>query len=333
MPRTPRRAVLFALVAVVLGLLCALAAVADSGRSLTPWWTLVTALCLLVPFGSWSARSVRSRLVALAAVTLSSAVLVCGLAASSPVPLLVLVLSLFTLAPAMLLTPHLRGHRVVGLAVFAVPLLLLGAAGPSVLGGDLGLGGLARTGPAAILSAVRPVAGPAILLGGTATLVGCLLDLAVRLRTSISAEAARGVAFTVGGLALTLVAAAGAVAAGSLPGTPARVGSVGVLLVLAGVLALARGLRELGRTRELSGTGGILTVLAVLAVLGGALLAPADALLTAISLAALLSLAGVLGAVTGLCGAAALVRLPRRERIPSRVLPGLRARLTQAPRS
>ena len=195
------------------------------------------------------------------------------------------------------------------------------------------LGGLARTGPAAILSAVRPVAGPAILLGGTATLVGCLLDLAVRLRTSISAEAARGVAFTVGGLALTLVAAAGAVAAGSLPGTAARVGSVGVLLVLAGVLALARGLRELGRTRELSGTGGILTVLAVLAVLGGALLAPADALLTAISLAALLSLAGVLGAVTGLCGAAALVRLPRRERIPSRVLPGLRARLTQAPRS
>lgn len=333
MPRSPRRAVLFALVAVALGLLGALVAVADDGRSLAPWWLLVAGLCFVVPLGSWSAHSARSRLVALAAVALSSAVLVGGLAATSSVALLALVLALFTLAPAMLLTSHLRGHRVVGLAVFAVPVVLLGAAGPTMLGSDLGVGDLATTDPAAVLTALRPVAGPAILLGGTATLVGCVVDLASRLRTTISATTARGVAFVIGGLALTLVAAAGAVAAGTLSGTASRVGSAVVVLVLAGVTALARGLRDLGRTRELSGAGGILTVLAVLAVLGGALLAPADTLVTAVSLVALLSLAGVLGAVTGLCGAAALVRLPRRKRIPSRVLQGLRARFAQPERS
>lgn len=341
--RSPHRAVTFALVAVVLGLLAAFAAVADGGHALWPWWSLVGLLSFLVPLGSWSAHSSRSRLVALAALMSSSAVLVGGIAATSTAVLLVLVLTLFAVAPAMLLTPHLRGHRVVGLALFAVPVLLVGAAVPMLAGSGLGLEdllalvpvgvtGTAAAGGAAnvaeVLGALSPLLGPALLFGGTATLVGCVVDLASRLRTRISAQTARGIAFVVGGLTLTLVAAAGAVAAGSLSGTASRVGEVGVVLVLAGVAALAHGLRELAQTQELSGAGGILTVLAVLAVLGGALLAPADAWITAASLAALLSLAGVLGAVTGLCGAAALVRLPRRERNPSRVV-GLRARIAQ----
>ncbi len=312
--RSPHRAVTFALVAVVLGLLAAFAAVADGGHALWPWWSLVGLLSFLVPLGSWSAHSSRSRLVALAALMSSSAVLVGGIAATSTAVLLVLVLTLFAVAPAMLLTPHLRGHRVVGLALFAVPVLLVGAAVPMLAGSGLGLEDLLALVPVGVT--------------GTAAAGGCVVDLASRLRTRISAQTARGIAFVVGGLTLTLVAAAGAVAAGSLSGTASRVGEVGVVLVLAGVAALAHGLRELARTQELSGAGGILTVLAVLAVLGGALLAPADAWITAASLAALLSLAGVLGAVTGLCGAAALVRLPRRERNPSRVV-GLRARIAQ----
>ncbi|GAB48756.1 hypothetical protein [Mobilicoccus pelagius] len=331
MPDSPRRAVLLALLTVVLGLLAVVAAGASDGRVLTPWWILCTVLCLIVPLGAWSAHGARSRLAALGGIALSSALLVGGFATARGSAFLVLVLATFAITPAMMLTPRLRGHRVVGLALFGVPLLLVGAAGPATLGVvDLDLG-LDAAGPA---SALLPVVGPAALLGGAATLVGCVVDLASRLRTSVSPDTVRGIAAVIGGLALVLVAAAGAVASGTVSGTASRVGAAVVVLAIAAAAALTHGLRTLASTREVSDVGGILTVLAVLAVLVGALLTPAGALATTVTLVALLALAAVLGAVAGLCGAAALVRAPRTLSLPRLVRPGawagVRAHLVQS---
>lgn len=315
----------FALLAFVFGILAVVVATSTDGAVTAPWWILLAVLCFVLPFGSWSARSARSRVIALAGLIGSSLLLVGGLRVSTSTLLVAIVVAPLALTLAMLLTHHLRGHRVVGAVLFGIPLLLVGAAAPATFG-SAEIQALVTLDPSGALPAILEALPPMLLFGGASMLTGSVVDLASRLRTSVSAEAVRGIAYVVGGLALVLVAAAGVVAAGTLSGTASRVGTSATVLVVAAVAALWHGLRTLSRTREVSRVGGAMTVLSVVAVLAGVLLAPAESLATVLSLVALLALAAVLGAVTGLCGAAALVRAPRRERRPLRLGLPLRAR-------
>lgn len=325
------RATLIALLVLTLGVLFAAAATTGGLLASTPWWALVFVLATTVPRGSWSARSARSRLVAAAALLASALLLVGGRAASDSFALVALVAVPLWIALTMLLVPRLHGRRAVGVVLFVLPLVLTAAALPAALGTQLGLG---ATDPAAGVAALAAGAGPTLLLGGAAMLAGTVLDLAARLRTVVSAEAVRSIAFVVGGLTLVLVAAAGAVAAGTLSGTASRIGALGVVLAIGAAAALRRGLTGLERTGEVSRVGGAMAMVSVASVLAGTMLSPPSTFATIVGLSVLLILAAVLGSVTGLCGAAALVRT-RRElatlrsapaRVAGVVRTGLRAR-------
>lgn len=323
---SPRRPTLFFLAVLLLGTLTASAASTFFALATAPWWLLVLGLCLALPWGASTARSPRSRLAAMAALLSSALVLVGGMAATDSFLLVLAVALTLWCALALMVTPQLRGHRLVGLVLFGTPVALACGLLPLIVGSraaealplvDLGAG--AR--------ALASATGPILLIGGAAVLIGTVVDLAARLRTQVRAESLRSVAYIATGVTSLLVAAAGAVASGTVAGTASRIGLLGTLLVVVAALAVRRGLHGLASTREISPVSGSVGAVAMALLLLGTAAVPASSLLTGLALFVLLGLAAILGAVGGLCGAAALLRTgpePANARLRHLVPSGLR---------
>lgn len=314
---TPLSAPLAVLLVLGSGLIAALVATSTRGEVTAPWWTLAVVIAAVLPLGSWrSSASSRGRLLATAALLLACLLFVGGLAISTSTALVAIVVAPLWFAVGGMITPLLRGHRALSLAVFAAPVVMTAAAAPAAVGSSTGLGPVHLS---TALDAVGGASGPVLLLGGAAMLIGSVVDLLLRLRATVSPTAVRSVSALLTGLALALVGVAGVVSAGSAT-SAGRFGSVGALVATAAVLAVVQGARGL-RNTEIGLAGGAMTALAVTAVLVGALLLPGGVLVTASGLALLLVLAGSLGSVAGLCGAAALLRSRPRLSRPSMALP------------
>ncbi|MDO5628637.1 MAG: hypothetical protein Q4G43_09985 [Mobilicoccus sp.] len=322
MSKTPLRATLSVLTVLTLGILTALVATSTGGHLTWPWWTLAIALCALLPLGSWSAASARSRVLASGAMALACALFVGGLAVSTSGALVAIVVAPLWFAVAGLITPWLRGHRLLSLTIFGGPVVMTAAAVPAAMASSAEFAGLDL---AAAARAVVDASGPALLLGGAAALLGSVTDLLLRLRTTVTPTVVRSVTATLTGLTLASIGTAGVVAAratdalGAAPTSPERFGTLGSALALLAVLTLAHGLMGLART-DVGLAGSVILVLATLAVATGAILLPTDPLTVALGLALLLGVGGMLGSVAGLCAAAALLRtslrLPSRPHLP-----------------
>lgn len=317
--RVPVVVLLLALALPAVGL-----AAATGGAVTLPWWLLAVAACLLLPAGSWSHHTSRSRLVGTLGLVLSCLVFVGAPAVTGSWSWVAVVAVPLWLTVLAVLTPHLAKRRLFTTVLYAVPVVAIATAMPAAPTLDLSAGA----------DAVAAGAAPALLVGGSALLVGTVVDLLLRLRSAASPAAVRSVTALLGGLTLALVITAGAVAAGTYELAAAHLGPVVTALSVIAALALIGGLRGLlaadAGPAGVAAGGGALTVLAVGSVLGGTIALPAEPLVVALSLTLLLVHAGVLGAVTGLCGAAALLRSPG-PRVPS--LPSVPALAARAPHS
>lgn len=314
--RSAHRALLFAFAALVAGVLAALIAVTgDGGLPRTvPWWLVCVAVCLALPQGAWSAPGALLRLSAVGALFVTAMLFVGGQAAIGSAAILVPVVAGLWVTLALMLARRLRGQRATGLALVAAPLLMIGTTVPVLLGA--GRGGDVRLDLAAGSAAVAAHLGPVFLLGGSALLVGTVAALVARLRTTISARTARSLAFVLGGAALVLVAAAGVLSSGTVAPTR-HLGFAGLAVGVAALVLLTRGLTQLGRAREVYPSGSVLAAVAVGFVFAGALLPPDSVVAAVGGLLVLVVLAALLGAVAGLCGAAALLRSPSPVHLPA----------------
>ena len=286
------------------------------------WWVLVLGLCVGIPRGASIARSAPPRPFALGGVV-ATALLLAGGATATESPLLVLGVTVpLWLVLAVMITPRLQGHRLVGVAVFAAPIMVAGGVLPFLVGpGATELSPILdlRSGYTTIMTS----SGPTVLLCGAAALIGVVVELISLLRTSVSVSTVRAAAGLTGGLALLLVATAGALASGTIHGIASRVGVLGVLLGAAGTLSIRHGVRGLDWSGEITRAIGVFACFATGAVFAGTALLPAGAM-TWIAFIVLFALAAALGAVGGLCGAAVLVR-SRREPTSRGIMTMLRA--------